>query len=77
MPATARFYEAVANQALTHDGDTELAKHISHFMIKTDARGTRITKDSKKSIRRIDLAMAALMAFDLASDLAAHTLTFY
>jgi len=39
MPATNGFYEAVVNRALTHDGSETLALHISHAIIKTDARG--------------------------------------
>ncbi|MDP9328025.1 MAG: terminase large subunit [Actinomycetota bacterium] len=76
-PATARFYEGVQNRAITHDGNADLAAHISHCVIHQDARGIRLVKDKLKSTRRIDLAMAALMAFDRASDLATKVLTFY
>jgi phage terminase large subunit-like protein len=76
-PATTSFYEAVANHQLTHDGSPELALHISHAIIKTDARGTRIVKEAKKSPRRIDLAMAAIMAHDRAKDLAGSELQFW
>ena len=37
---------------------------------RTDSRGTRITKDSKHSTRRIDLAVAAVMAHARAAELA-------
>jgi len=77
MPATSLFYEAVANKTLTHDGHAELARHISHCVLKTDARGTRVVKESKKSTRRIDLAMAAIMAFDRAKELAGRTVQFW
>jgi len=76
-PATASFYEAVLNKALTHDGHPELARHISHAVIKQDPRGVRITKESKKSPRRIDLAMAAIMAFDRAKELVGKQVTFW
>jgi phage terminase large subunit-like protein len=76
-PATASFYEAVVNKALTHDDHPELARHISHAIIKQDPRGVRITKESKKSPRRIDLAMAAIMAFDRANELVGKTVTFW
>jgi phage terminase large subunit-like protein len=76
-PATASFYEATLNKALTHDGHPELARHISHAVIKQDPRGVRITKESKKSPRRIDLAMAAIMAFDRAKELTAKTVQFW
>jgi phage terminase large subunit-like protein len=76
-PATASFYEAVVNKALTHDGDPELARHISHAVIKADPRGERIVKEHKKSPRRIDLAMAAVMAFDRAKELVGKSVTFW
>jgi len=44
-----------------------LARHIGNAVLKQDSRGVRITKDGKYSKRRIDLAVAALMAFDLAA----------
>lgn len=77
MPATNSFYETVVNRALTHDGSETLALHISHAIIKTDARGTRIVKDFKKSPLRIDLAMASIMAFDRATKLIGKTIRFW
>ena len=66
-PATQRFFEAVMNHGLTHSGDPRLARHVGHCVIKTDSRGSRVTKESRYSSRKIDLAMAAVMAFDRAS----------
>ncbi|MEO3875544.1 terminase large subunit [Nonomuraea sp. B12E4] len=63
VPATQRFYEAVLNQALTHSGDPRLARHVDNCVIKTDQRGPRLVKDAKNSPRKIDLAVAAVMAF--------------
>lgn len=65
-PATQRFYEAVLNRQLTHDGDPRLARHVGNAVYKVDARGARIFKEHKNSSRRIDLAVASLMAFDRA-----------
>lgn len=76
-PACASFYEAVVNKAVTHDGHGELARHISHAVIKQDPRGVRIVKEFKKSPRRIDLAMASIMAFDRAKELAGKTVQFW
>jgi phage terminase large subunit-like protein len=76
-PATNSFYEAVVNRALTHDGNKELALHMAHAIIKADPRGERIVKDFKKSPRRIDLAMASIMAFDRAKELVGKTVTFW
>jgi phage terminase large subunit-like protein len=68
VPATQRFYEAVINKTLSHSGDQRLARHLANCTTKTDARGTRLTKDAKASPRKIDLAVAAVMALDLAAD---------
>lgn len=76
-PATNSFYEAVVNKALTHDGNETLALHMAHAIIKADPRGERIVKDFKKSPRRIDLAMASIMAFDRAKELVGKTIRFW
>jgi phage terminase large subunit-like protein len=66
VPACAQFYDAVMNGQLTHDGDERLVKHIANAIVKIDSRGPRITKDHKDSTRHIDLAVAAILAYDLA-----------
>jgi phage terminase large subunit-like protein len=66
-PATQRFYEAVVNQTITHSGDRRLARHLANAVLKVDARGSRLTKVSKTSERKIDLAVAAVMALDTAA----------
>ena len=70
QPATARFYEAVVNGQLTHSGDSRLARHVGNAILKEDARGARLAKESKDSPRRIDAAVAAVMAHDRAATLA-------
>lgn len=65
-PACTQFYEAVTNELLTHDGHERLTMHIGHCVMKTDSRGSRIVKDHKDSERHIDLAVAAVIAYDLA-----------
>jgi phage terminase large subunit-like protein len=67
VPATARFYEAVLNESVTHSGDPSLARHLDNCTLKVDQRGARLAKDSRNSPRKIDLAVAAVMAFDRAS----------
>jgi phage terminase large subunit-like protein len=69
-PATARFYEAVVNGALTHSGDSRLARHIGNAVLREDARGARLAKERKDPPRRIDAAVAAVMAHDRAAVLA-------
>jgi phage terminase large subunit-like protein len=72
-PATARFYEAVVNGQLTHSGDSRLARHIGNAILREDARGARLAKERKDSPRRIDAAVAAVMAHDRAAALAGVT----
>jgi phage terminase large subunit-like protein len=72
-PATARFYEAVVNQQLTHSGDSRLARHIGNAVLREDARGARLAKERRDSPRRIDAAVAAVMAHDRAAALAGVT----
>lgn len=65
-PATQRFYELVTTKHITHNGDPRLARHLGNALLKTDARGSRLSKDAKSSPRKIDLAVAAVMAVDRA-----------
>jgi phage terminase large subunit-like protein len=71
-PATARFYEAVINGALTHSGDSRLARHVGNAVLREDARGARLAKERRDSPRRIDAAVAAVMAHDRAAALAGN-----
>jgi len=72
-PATARFYEAVVNGALTHSGDSRLARHVGNAVLREDARGARLAKERRDSPRKIDAAVAAVMAHDRAAALAGVT----
>ncbi|MER7126759.1 terminase large subunit domain-containing protein [Micrococcus luteus] len=62
VPATQRMYEAVVNMQVTHSGDPRLARHFDNCTVKTDQRGSRIMKDARNSPRKIDLAVASVMA---------------
>ncbi len=66
-PATTRFFEAVVNKTITHDGDARLARHIGNAQLRTDNRGSRLAKEAKGSKRRIDLAVSSVMALERAS----------
>lgn len=66
-PATQRFFESVMNDSMTHDGDSRLSRHIANATLKQDARGYRLAKESRYSSRRIDLAVAAVMAVERAA----------
>ena len=65
-PATDRFYAAVMDQNLTHDGDPRLAAHLAHCVARRTPMGDVVTKDKKSSPRKIDLAVAAIVALDRA-----------
>jgi len=69
-PATTRLYEAVMNRAVTHSGDSRLARHVRNAVLKEDARGSRLakpTRSHKDLSRPIDLAVCAVMGFSIAA----------
>lgn len=67
VPACAKFYDAVVEKNIRHDGDPLLARHLANAVIKTDNLGPRIVKDKRNSTRKIDAAVAAVLAHDRAS----------
>lgn len=66
-PATDRFYQAVQLKTVSHDGDVNLAKHIAHCVAKSTAIGDLVSKDKRNSPRKIDAAVAAILALDRAA----------
>ena len=67
VPACARFADAVLDGNMIHDGDPLLARHLSNAVVKVDNLGPRIVKENRNSQRRIDAAVAAVIAFDRAT----------
>ena len=65
-PATQRFYEMVTTRKLRQFGDPALARHLDNAQLKVDSRGSRLQKDARNSPRKIDLAVAGVMACDRA-----------
>jgi phage terminase large subunit-like protein len=61
------------NGTLTHSGDARLSRHIGNCVVRVDTRGTRLAKEHKHSLRRIDLAVAAVMAHSRATWLAGRS----
>ena len=57
-------------EQVTHSGDSRLARHVGNAILREDARGARLAKERKDSPRRIDAAVAAVMAHDRAASLA-------
>lgn len=66
-PATDRLYQAVVTKAVTHDGDGRLAAHIAHCVAKRTPMGDLVAKDKRGSPRKIDAAVAAIVAYDRAA----------
>jgi len=66
-PACTAFYSAVMEGSLSHDGDPRLARHVSNAVVKTSPLGDYITKADKDSPAKIDLAVAAVIAYHAAA----------
>ena len=67
VPACAKFYDGVVEGTLMHDGNPILARHLDNAVVKTDNLGPRIVKDKRNSPRKIDAAVAAVIAVDRAT----------
>jgi phage terminase large subunit-like protein len=67
VKATARFFDGVMEKKLTHSGDPLLARHLDNCVLKIDNIGPRIVKENRNSNRRIDAAVAAVIAYERAT----------
>lgn len=66
-PATDRLYQAVTTRQVTHDGDPRMAAHVAHCTAKSTPLGDLVSKDKRGSPRKIDAAVAAIVAYDRAA----------
>jgi len=66
VPACAKVFDAVTEHRLIHDGNPILARHLGNAVTKIDNLGPRIVKDSRNSPRKIDAAVAMVLAVDRA-----------
>lgn len=66
-PATDRMFQAVTKGTLSHDGDERMAAHFSHAVAKSTTLGDLVTKDKRNSPRKIDAAVAGIVALDRAA----------
>jgi phage terminase large subunit-like protein len=64
-------------QQVSHDGDERLASHLAHCIAKPTPLGDLVSKDKKGSPRKIDAAVAAIVAFDRAAAHGAKQLNGY
>ncbi len=66
-PATIALRDAVLNREVTQDGHDRLRVHVANAVLRDDRRGVRLSKVSKFSRRRIDAAVACVMAHSRAN----------
>jgi phage terminase large subunit-like protein len=64
--ACSSFYQAATTDGLTHDGNPGLARHIDNAVLKETAQGAFITKEEKASPKKIDAAIASVIAYNRA-----------
>jgi phage terminase large subunit-like protein len=67
IPATQKVFDAVVEGKLVHDGNPSLSRHIDNCIVKTDHRGQRVTKEHSNSNKKIDNAIAFIIAYDRAT----------
>jgi phage terminase large subunit-like protein len=67
IPACQKVFDSVTEAKLTHNGDPLLARHLDNCVLKIDNMGARIVKESRNSNRRIDAAVAFVIAYDRAT----------
>ena len=67
IKACAIFFDAVAEKRLQHDNDPVLTRHIGNTATKLTPAGPHIKKENPNSPRKIDAAVAAILAVDRAS----------
>ena len=66
-PATDRAYQAIAQQQLTHSGDRRLSAHVTNAVAKSTPMGDLLAKERKQTPRKIDAAVAMVVAVDRAA----------
>lgn len=69
IPAAQKFFEAVTSKTMRHDGNKILERHMGNTYTKATPLGPKVVKEYAKSQRRIDAAVAAIMAYDRATAL--------
>lgn len=74
--AVERFESAVRGKTLEHTGDRTLAVHIGHCHVRKTRAGRLIVKERPRSPKKIDAAVAAVLAYEARMDaIAAGALT--
>jgi hypothetical protein len=78
VAALKRFHDAVAEarvtpggaleSRLTHDGSTQLRRHVLNARRRVSRAGIQIAKEYPGSARKIDAAMASVLAYEARGD---------
>ena len=68
VAALNRYHTAVSTGALTHDGNEIVTRHILNAKVKMTRDGAQIRKDRPGSTNKIDLTMAAVLAYEARGD---------
>lgn len=66
-PACTAFYSGVMEGSFTHDGDERFERHVANAVVKSSPQGDFITKATKHSPAKIDLAVAAVVGYSVAA----------
>lgn len=66
-PATDRLFQAVVEHHVTHDGNPDLARHFEHTVARRTPMGDLVQKETQWSPRKIDAAVASIIAHDRAA----------
>lgn len=66
--ALQEFHDAVVNGDLTHDGDSVLTRHVLNARRREGRSGITISKDTPLSAKKIDAAIASVLAFTARGD---------
>jgi len=68
--ATQNAYDQIISGELSHTGDPALTRHFNNAVLREDPkRGSRLTKERRGSSKKIDAAIASIIAL--------HRATFY
>jgi hypothetical protein len=66
--ALEQFHGAVVDREMTHDGGSTLTRHVLNARRRVSRSGLQIAKDHPDSPRKIDAAVAAVLAFQARLD---------
>jgi phage terminase large subunit-like protein len=66
--AVEQFHSAVVDGDLTHDGSSALTRHVLNARRRVGRSGVTIAKEHPDSMRKVDAAIAAVLAWQARLD---------